>query len=176
MGLIQTVDPEQAEGKVKEAYDFFKQAIGTIPTPMMLLSASPDLFEQKLQSLTYYRQHPTLSFALLSSIRYLVSTIYDINFCVKFNEDFLKKQGLTKEDIQAMADNPQSAPLDDKDRAMLAFVVKAVKDSDSVAKADIDQLYVMGWTDRDIIDAMAQAANMIGNGVLLKTFKMDTTC
>ena len=68
MGLIQTVDPQAAVGEIKEVYDFFEQTIGAIPTPMTLLSASPPIFNEKLQSLKYYRQHPTLSFALLSSV------------------------------------------------------------------------------------------------------------
>ncbi len=45
MALIQTVVPENAEGKVKEIYTIPQNAIGVIPTPMLLASASPGLIK-----------------------------------------------------------------------------------------------------------------------------------
>jgi hypothetical protein len=176
MGLIQTVDPQKAQGEMKEAFDFFEKTIGTIPTPMAMFSASPALFKMQLQSLNYFMKHPTLSFPLLSSIRYLVAKQYDYQFCTGFNKNFLKKQGLTDEDIQKMSQDPESAPLDDKDRAMLAFVVKAVKAPTSISPADMDRLHAMGWSESDALDAMMHATNMIASSVLMKTFKMDVTC
>jgi hypothetical protein len=41
MSLIQTIDPEKAEGDVKEIYDALNANIGMIPSPMELSSASP---------------------------------------------------------------------------------------------------------------------------------------
>lgn len=176
MGLIKTVDPKTAQGEIKAAFDFFEQTIGVIPAPMALFSTSPEIFKIQLQSLNYFMKHPTLSFALLSSIRYLVAKAYDYQFCTNFNEAFLKKQGLTDDDIQKMTRDPESAPLDDKDRVMLSFVVKAVKSPDAVSQTDVDRLHAMGWTDRDALDAMMHAGNMIASSVLMKTFKLDQTC
>jgi alkylhydroperoxidase family enzyme len=176
MGLIQVVDPQSAQGEIKEAFDFFEKTIGTIPAPMAMFSASPALFKMQLQSLTYFMQHPTLSFALLSSIRYLVAEQYDYRFCTGFNKSFLEKQGLSEEDIQKMSKDPESAPLDDKERAMLVFVVKAVKAPASMSSADMDRLHAAGWTDSDALDAMMHAATMIASSVLMKTFQMDMAC
>ena len=85
-------------------------------------------------------------------------------------------QGLTDEDIEKMEKDPLQAPLDDKDRAMVAFVMKAVKSPDAVEKQDMDQLHDMGWTDGDILDALSHGTNMIASSILMKTFKMDQTC
>ena len=46
-------------------------------------------------------------------------------------------QGLTDEDIEKMEKDPLQAPLDDKDRAMVAFVMKAIKTPDAVEKQDV---------------------------------------
>ncbi len=176
MGLIQPVDPQKAEGNIKEAFEFFQQTIGTIPTPMALFSASPGIFNIQLQSLNYFMKHPTLSFALLSTIRYLVSKEYNYQFCTHFNREFLKKQGLSDEDIETLTQDPENAPLEDKDRAMLAFVVKAVKNPETMTQADMDKLHDMGWTDSEALDAMAHAGSMIASSVIMKTFQMDSTC
>ena len=176
MSLIQTVDPDKAEGQVKEVYDFMQKNAGIIPAPLQLASASPKMLDSVWQSIQYYSQHPSLGFGLLSSIRYLVAQQYDYAFCTGFNKNMLKMQGLSDEDIEQMEKDPLQAPLDDKDRAMVAFVMKAVKTPDAVEKQDLDELHEQGWTDSDILDALAHGTNMIASSILMKTFKMDQTC
>ena len=176
MSLIQTVEPDKAEGQVKEIYDFMQQNAGVIPAPLQLASASPQMLDMVWQSIQYYSQHPNLGFGLLSSIRYLVAQQYNYAFCTDFNRNMLKMQGLSDEDIDKMEKDPLQAPLDDKDRAMVSFVMKAVKTPDAVKKEDIDNLHGQGWNDSDIMDALAHGTNMIGSRILMKTFKMDQTC
>jgi alkylhydroperoxidase family enzyme len=176
MALIKTVEPDKAEGKAKEIYDFMQKNVGIIPAPLQLASASPRMMDSVWESIQYYSQHPTLGFGLLSSIRYLVAQQYDYQFCTGFNLNLLKMQGLSDEDIQKMEEDPLQAPLDDKDRAMVAFVMKAVKTPDAVEQSDVDKLHDHGWADSDIMDAMAHGTNMIASSILMKTFKMDQAC
>jgi alkylhydroperoxidase family enzyme len=176
MALIQTVSPENAQGDAKEIYDTMQKNIGMIPAPMQLASASPWLMKIMWQSVQYYTQHPNLSFGLLSTIRYLVAQQYDYAFCTSFNKNFLMMQGMSEEDIQKVVEDPLQAPLEDKDRAMLAFVMKAIKTPDAVAEEDMKQLRDLGWSDTDILDALTHGTNMIGSSILMKAFKMDQTC
>ena len=85
-------------------------------------------------------------------------------------------QGLSDEDIEKMENDPLNAPPDDKDRAMVAFVMKAVKTPDAVDQQDMDDLHHQGWADSDIMDALAHGTNMIASSILMKTFKMDQAC
>jgi alkylhydroperoxidase family enzyme len=176
MALIQTVEPDKAEGKVKEIYDFMQKNAGVIPAPLQLASASPWMLDMVWNSIQYFSRHSHLGFGLLSSIRYLVAQQYDYAFCTGFNKNILKMQGLSDEDIEKMEKDPLQAPLDDKDRAMVSFVMKAIKSPDAIEKQDIDKLHDNGWTDSDIMDAMVHGTNMIGSSILMKTFKMDQTC
>ncbi len=176
MALIEFVKPDKAQGQTKEIYDTMLKNAGVIPAPLQLASASPYMLNMVWQSIRYYTRHPNLGFGLLSSIRYLVAQQYDYVFCTGFNKNLLKMQGLSDEDISKMEKDPLQAPLDDRDRAMVAFVMKAVKTPDAVEKEDLDQLHALGWMDSDIMDAMAHATNMIGSSILMKTFKMDQAC
>ena len=176
MTLIQTVNPENAEGQAKEIFDMMKKTIGVVPAPLQLASASPWMMDMVWQSVQYYSQHPNLGFGLLSTIRYLVARQYDFAFCTDFNKNFLMMQGMSEEDIEKIEEDPLQAPLEDKERDMLAFVMKAIKTPDEVGKDDMDHLHELGWTDNDILDALAHGTNMIGSSILLKTFKMDQTC
>jgi alkylhydroperoxidase family enzyme len=176
MALIQFVEPDKAEGQVKEIYDTMQKNAGVIPAPLQLASASPWMLNMVWQSIRYYSRHPNLGFGLLSAIRYLVAQQCHFVFCTDFNKNMLKMQGLSDDDIQKMEKEPLQAPLDDKDRAMLAFVMKAVKTPEAVEKEDMDRLHALGWTDSDIMDALAHGTNMIGSSILMKTFKMDQVC
>ena len=176
MALIQTIEPEKAEGQAREIYDFMRENAGIIPAPLQLASASPWLLDIYWQSIQHFSQHPNLGFGLLSSIRYLVAQQYDYAFCTGFNRKMLNMQGLTDEDIDKMETEPLSAPLDDRDRAMVAFVMKAIKTPDAVDQKDMDELHDQGWVDSDIMDALAHGTNMIASSILMKTFKMDQAC
>ena len=176
MALIKTIDPEKAEGDVKEVYDALKTNIGVIPSPMALASASPWMMKTMWQSIQYYTQHSNLGFGLLSTIRYLVAEEYDYAFCINFNKNFLKMQGMSDEDIQKTTQDPAQAPLDDKDRAMVVFVMNAIKQPNEATQADVDSLHSFGWEDGDILDAMSHATSMIGASIMMKTFKMDIAC
>jgi alkylhydroperoxidase family enzyme len=176
MALIQTVNPENADGKAKEIYDTMQKTIGLIPAPMQLASASSWMMDMMWQSVQYFSQHPNLGFGLLSSIRYLVAREYDYAFCTGFNKNFLMMQGMSEADIEKIVDDPLQAPLEDRERDMLAFVMKAIKTPDAVGKEDMDHLREQGWTDTDILEALAHGTNMIGSSILMKAFKMDQTC
>ena len=176
MALIRTVPPEQAEGTIKEGYDMFMKNLGIIPKPMEMMSASPALFELQFRRILYYSQHPKLSFALLAHIRYLVANNLNYSFCMDFNELILKKQGLTDADIRKMDADPSQSLLEANESAMLAFVVKAVKAPGSVTADEIEGLRMMGWEDKDMVDALAQGVSMIDHAIMMEAFQMDQAC
>ena len=176
MALINTVSPEKAEGKMKEAYDSFMKNLGIIPKPLEMMSASPAIFANQLQRIQYYNDHPTLGFALLSHIRYLVAHNLNYSFCMDFNRLMLKKQGLEDDDIKRMEADPAKSSLEDKDAAMLVFVVKSVKEPSSMRAEEIEQLKEMGWKDQDLVDALAHGANMIDHSIMMEVFQMDQDC
>jgi len=174
MALLKTVNPEAAEGPIKEAYDVFMKRAGMVPKPFEMMSVSPGLLQIQAQVLDYFMQHKTLSFPLMTHIRYLVAQRYDYAFCTSFNRDLLKMQGMGEDEVQAVSSDPQKAPLEDKDKAMLLFVLKAVKQPDEVTQKDVDALHEMGWTDNDIMDAVFHGTGMIAPSILMRAFKMDT--
>jgi alkylhydroperoxidase family enzyme len=176
MAIINTVKPEEATGEIKEIYDALQKTIGMIPAPMQLASASPYIMKTMYQSIGYYSQHPGLSFGVLSTIRYLVAQSLDYAFCTHFNKNFLKLQGMTDKDIDAIVEDPLKAPLEDRERTLVAFVVKAIKTPEDVDAEDMDNLRRQGWKDSDIMDALAHGANMVGASILMKAFKTDVAC
>jgi hypothetical protein len=176
MALINTVSPDKAEGSIKEAYEMFMKNMGMIPRPMEMMSVSPALFDIQLQRIRYFSKHPTLSFPLLAHIRYLVAHSLNYSFCMDFNKHMLKKQGIGDEDIRKMETDPSHSLLEENESAMLAFVVKAVKNPGSVTAEEIQKLKNLGWEDRDMVDALSQGVSMIDHSIMMQVFQIDQNC
>lgn len=174
MSLIQIVSPNKAESKVKEIYSQIEQAFGSIPNALKIYSSSPDLLGRHWQEIGYYMQHPTLSFNLLAMIRMLISEKTKCEYCVGFNESMLVNMGgLTVEQVAAIKHNPQEAPISDKDKAMLLFVLKATMASLSVTADDIASLKAQGWNDGDILDGLSHGASMLAGDTILNAMKVE---
>jgi hypothetical protein len=174
MTLLKTVAPEDAQGEVENAYAFFVKSGMPVPKPLEMVSVSPELIRLQSEMLDYYMKHPSLGFALLTSIRFMVARRYNFKFCTNFNMNFLKMQGMQDTQLEQMVADPQTAPLEERERAMLLFVLKALDTPDDITGEEMDALRELGWTDRDIFDAVFHGANMIGSSFMMKAFKMDT--
>jgi len=60
---------------------------------------------------------------------------------------------VTDEQLDAMKADPAQSQLNEKDKAMLLFVLRAVKSPEAVEQKDVDALHDLGWTDQDILEA-----------------------
>lgn len=173
MALIQTVSPENAEGDLKKAYDLFKERGVEVPAPLRLISASPEIFKLMIQRNHYYMNHPKLSFPLLAHIRYMVSCRLDYAFCRTFNRNLLMMQGMSEDDFEKMGTDPEESMLEENERLMLSFVLRAMDDPESITAEDIDSLHSAGWNDTDIFDALGQGVGMIDHNIFMRVFKPE---
>lgn len=174
MSLLKTIPHETAEGEVKEIYDRFMEQIGTIPKPFELLSISPSLMAIQEKSMAYFMSHTTLGFPLLSHIRYLVAQHQNYAYCTDFNKKLLKMQGLEDDEVEALTNAPEKTMLEEKDKAMLLFVIKAIKTPEATTENDIKALHALEWTDKDIFDALSHGAGMVTHSIMMKALQMDT--
>ncbi len=172
MSFINIVKPEQAEGEMKIAYDRFIEGAGQVPKPLEMFSVSPGLFKQRTDNIAYYGR-TNLSFPLLTLIRYLSAVDCNHGACVAFNEDLAKRQGMTDEELAVIRESPEKGPLEGKENQLLAFVVQAVTKPDTITKGEFEKLKDLGWTDRDIFEAVNHGADMVSSSILMKAFQID---
>ncbi|MBI5251146.1 MAG: hypothetical protein HY912_16785 [Desulfomonile tiedjei] len=173
MALIPITPPEKAEGKLAELYASAEHFFGTVPNNVQLLGVSPTVLENQLYFAQYFMTHPTLSAPLLSMIRMLVSKACKSQYCDSFNVALLTKFGFSPEQIQGARTDPEKAPLGEKDKAMLLFVLKATDEPHAVASSDVDKLRALGWANADIFDAVAHGARAVGTNIIFDAFKID---
>lgn len=174
MSIVHTVPVEKASGKVSEIYGQVSEFFGRVPNGMQIYSSSPGLLEQQWQSMSYYMQHPTLSFPLLAMIRMVVSERNNCEYCVGMNESLLVNvAGLDAGQVSATKKKPELAPLEQKDKQMLLFVLKAMETPREIAAKDMDELRSLGWSDGEIVDAVAHGARNVAVDIVFNTFKVE---
>lgn len=171
--LISPVPPAGEEDRVNQVFTAVNEHLGFIPDGLRLYGISPPLLESFAGNINYFRSGTKLSPVLTTLIRYLVSWQSSCRFCIDMNESFLLQMGLELEAIRAACENPDRAPIDTAERPLLKLALKAIDEPQAVNASDLDAARSHGWTDRDIFDAVAQAASNRAFNLVLRTFKVE---
>ena len=172
--LIYPKTPAGEEERVNAIFSGIEQHLGFVPDGLKLYSLSPPLLEAFLGYVGYFNQGGTpLPNGLPAMIRYLSAWEYGCSFCVDMNEVFLTSMGFDLDEVRAARNNLDLAPFEQKERALLKLALKAVDAPDEVTQTDMDKAYDYGWSDRDIFDAVTQAASNRAFSIVLKTFNID---
>jgi len=169
MFQIATVPPDQATGPVAEMYAAFPLGMG-VPDMARLLSASPGLMERFFGLLGYFRTHPALSAPLLAAIRYTVAAKTGHAACADWNRRTLERMGAGPADLDNLRAGAQETILEDRETAVLRFVLQAVDNPGAATDAGLAPLRAAGYTDADLLDALAHAGTMLTYTLLFKTF------
>lgn len=72
--------------------------------------------------------------------------------------EFLRRVTLDHELVQALRRDYRTAPIDERDRAMLDFVYKLTKDPIQITRADHERLHEAGFDDRGVLQITLIAA------------------
>lgn len=171
--LLHPVPPAGQEDRVNQVFSGIKAHLGFIPDGLKLYGISPPLLESFVANVGYFMGETQLPPELTTIIRYLVSAQAGCQFCIDMNESFLLQQGHNLDDIRAARSNPDKAPIDDRQKSLLKLALQAIEDPESVNASDLDEVRNQGWTDRDIFDAVVQAANNRAFNFVLRTFKVE---
>lgn len=171
--LLQPRPPAGEEARVQGVLDAVQEHLGFVPDGLRLYSVSPGLLEAFVANVSYFRNGTPLSPVLTAMIRYLVSWRTGCQFCIDLNEGFLTQMGVDLDAVRAARTNPDSAPVEERERPLLALALKAVENPGAIEAADLDAARAEGWSDRHLFDAVVQAANNRAFNLVLRTFKVE---
>ncbi|MEJ2059213.1 MAG: hypothetical protein P8Y64_01825 [Gammaproteobacteria bacterium] len=174
MALIATVPLESAQDDVAEIYRQAEKILGGVPNALSIMSVSPLLLKQQWEYIAYNASQRSFTQPLLAMIRLLVSQENNCEYCIGLNTGLLiNRFGLSQEQVDALRKDPSSAPLDEREKAMLQFVLKAVGRPSEVNADDIGAMHDLGWGDGDILDAVTHGARMLASDVVFNAFKLE---
>ena len=98
----------------------------------------------------------TLSYDVKEAIALLISMENGCKMCVDVHKKIAKMLGLSDERIEEILKGVESINTTKEEKALLNFCIKASKkDNYKILKSEIDELKEMGYTDVQVIEAVA---------------------
>ncbi|NVO19045.1 MAG: hypothetical protein HXX13_05060 [Bacteroidetes bacterium] len=173
MALINLVEKEEATGRVAEIYDTMLNTMGFIPNAFKVFSPSAHVLDRQFGNLSYFMRHKTLGGKLLAFIRLLVSEQEECRYCIGMNSGILLQYGVLPDQLAEIKANPNLSPLDEKELPLLLFVLKVIRNSNSIEQSDVDELRELGWADGDILDATYHGTAQAAADKIFNAFKID---
>ncbi|HFB53736.1 MAG TPA: carboxymuconolactone decarboxylase family protein [Sulfurimonas autotrophica] len=104
----------------------------------------------------YLLDETMLSYDIKEAIALLISKENGCKMCVDVHKGIAKMLGLSEERIEEILQGVDAISTDAKEKALLNFAIKASKkDNYKILKEEIDALKEMGWSDVQILEAVA---------------------
>jgi uncharacterized peroxidase-related enzyme len=104
----------------------------------------------------YLLDETTLSYDTKEAIALLVSKENGCKMCVDVHKGIAKMLGLSDEKIEKILEGVDAMKIEDKEKALLNFCLRAAqKDSYKILKEDIDAIRDLGYSDAQILEAVA---------------------
>lgn len=142
--------------KIAEMYETAKDTYGYLPNMYQTFGHRPEVMESwsaLLVSLRGNIEPRRYELVTLAAARELRSS-----YCMLAHGAVLAREGVSNDELEAIIDIEDDAPLDEQERAIMIFATKVVRDATSVTQDDIDALKNHALTDAEIFDIVAAAA------------------
>jgi uncharacterized peroxidase-related enzyme len=104
----------------------------------------------------YLLEETSLSYDIKEAIALLISKENGCKMCVDVHKSIAKMLGLSEQRIEEILEGVDAIQSDEKEKALLHFCIKASKKENyKIVKEEIDTLKEMGWSNQQVIEAVA---------------------
>jgi uncharacterized peroxidase-related enzyme len=174
MPWIRTISPEDAEGRLAEAYGWQAQRLGRPTEFTQLGSLEPELVHARL---ALYKASENTSSGLTDRQRnlagHVTSVVNHTPHCTSRSRIKLHELGFSTEQLEAVEALDFSG-LDPAEAAVARYAEKLTADPGALSETDIEALRQAGLDDHQILDVNNQVAhlnytNRVANGLGLLT-------
>jgi uncharacterized peroxidase-related enzyme len=154
MQRIQSVEPQQAQGRAKELLDAVKAKFGFVPNSTRSMAVSPSVLEAYL-GFSGPLGHGVLPARVREQLALDVGEANHCDYCVSAHSAIGKRVGLTDQEILA---SRQGASTDSKTDVLLRFARTVVEKRGVVTDADIAAVRGAGYGDAEVAEVVAHVA------------------
>lgn len=164
---------EAQKERLEKIFRKVKVVYGTVPPQMEFLgNIDADYLEVFLNTAIQITRHPHIEPDLFGFIRLHIAFKEDYPYCKMFNTKMLLAKGYTQKQLDDVIANIPSVPFDEKHQTLADKAIKAIYESKSFTKDDFDLLYSLGWTQKDVFDAIDHAGTIFRNGRILTAYSV----
>ncbi len=154
MSRVPLIDPAQTDGSVRTSLDRIGNAFGTVPNMFRAVANSPAALQSMWGAFGAFSTG-ALGPALSEQLAVAVADRNGCRYCLAAHTALGLGAGVSE---QGMRDAQSVRADDPRVRALLAFAVDLVDRRGAVDADDVQRLRDHGWSDREIVEAIAQVA------------------
>ncbi len=157
MAHIRLPEFEDMTPRVQEKAKPILEKTGKLGEIFKLLAVDEKIyFATDVMIQKYLLDETTLSYDVKEAIALLISKENGCEMCVDVHKSIAKMLGLSDERIEEILQGVEAISTDDKEKALLNFCIKASKkDNYKILKEEIQTLKDMGYSDVQVIEAVA---------------------
>ena len=162
---------EAQKERLDKIFKKVKVVYGVLPPQMEFLgNIDADYLEDFLSVALRIVKHPNIEPNLFGFIRLHIAFKEDYPYCKMFNTQLLLAKGYGQNILDDAVENMTNVPFDSRHQALATHALKAIYESREVTQNDFDTLYKMGWSQKDVFDAIEHAGTIFRNGRILMTY------
>ena len=174
--MFMTKENNHQQDRLKKIYKKVKVLYGEVPPQMKCLGdIDADYLEDFLLSISRIARHKHIDPDFFGFIRLYVAYREDYPYCKSFNTKLLLSRGFEQSKLDSAITDIKEIPFDEKHKALGAFAIKAMYESAKCVQDDLDRLFEMGWSQKDIFDAVEHAGAILKNGRILTAFGVKSS-
>ena len=157
MAHIDLIEFEDMTSAVQEKARPILEKTGSLGEIFKLLALDEKVYfatDAMVQGYLLDKTH--LSYEIKEAIALLISQENGCKMCVGVHKNIAKMLGLSEAKIEEILQGVDAMSNDAKDKALLNFSIRAAqKDNYKITKDEIDALKELGWSDLEIVEAVA---------------------
>ena len=157
MAHIDLIEFEEMSPAIQEKARPILEKTGSLGDIFKLLAVDEKVyFATDTMVQKYLLDQTHLSYEIKEAIALLVSKENGCKMCIGVHKNIAKMLGLSEEKIEEILQGVDAMSNDAKDKALLNFSIRcAQKDNYKILKDEIDSLKKLGWSNVEVIEAVA---------------------
>lgn len=157
MAHIQLPEFDEMVPEIQEKARPILEKTGKLGEIFKLLAVDKNIYFATDEMVQRYLLNPThLPYEIKESIALLISKENGCKMCVDVHKGIAKMLGVDEERIESVLNGVEHINTSAKEKALLSFCIRAsYKDNYKILKSDIDALKELGYSDVEIVEAVA---------------------
>ncbi len=155
MAFIELPDMETVDEPIKKQFEKVKEFTGEVGEMVRILAIRPDILDMTNHMVkTLLFSQSDLDINTKEYIAIVVSLENGCTMCVGEHERIAKLLGIPEELIDRIKEGFEDADLQEGQKQLLRFCIKAAKQSYKVTPEEVEALRKAGYTDSQLLEAV----------------------
>lgn len=169
------IDNQEQSAELKEINLRIEKLFGTVPLNFELLgNIDVNILKDFLTYVFKLMNHKAINPDYFGFLRLFIANQEGFNYCIGFNTKLLQAKNYNLEVINSSKSDLSQIPFDDKHKLLALKSIKAIFDSKNFNQNDFNELYNVGWSNKDIFDSIEHAGFMLRNGRILSAYSIKS--